>query len=120
MANTLGTVTVAQRGRQQYQALWSDYWQVSVPVSGQDAVADDVSVSLTCTVPGVALGDVVLAIGINKNLADENASVSVDAWVSAANTLSIKWTNVDETTDAYDADTLTDGVFKILIGRPAW
>ena len=119
MANTLGTVAI-NRSRQQFQGLWSDFWQVSVPVSDQDAVADDVSVSLTCTVPGVALGDVVIACGINKNLADANASISVDAWVSAADTLSIKWTNVDEVADAYDADTLNGGVFKILIGRPTW
>lgn len=119
MANTLGTPTIVQ-SRSQFQGLWTDFWRVSVTMTDQDAVADDVSVTVTCTVPGIALGDVVLCCGINKNLADANASVSVDAWVSAANTLSIKLTNIDEVADAYDADTLTDGVFKVLIGRPAW
>ena len=119
MANTLGTPTIVQ-ARTQFQGAFSDMWLVKVQVTDQDAIADDVSVTVTCTVPGIALGDIVVACGIDKNLADANASISVDAWVSAANTLSIKWTNVDETTDAYDADTLNNGYFKILIVRPTW
>ncbi len=119
MANTLGTV-VTVRGRDQFQGLWSDFWKVTIPVTDQDAVADDVSVTVTCTVPGVVLGDMVIGIVASKALQDANASISISAWVSAADTLSIKYTNVDETTDAYDADTLTDGTFKVLIGRPNW
>ncbi len=119
MANTLGTPVIT-RGRQQFQGLWSQFWALTIPVTDQDAIADDVSVTVTCAVPGLALGDMVIAICANKALQDANASVSLDCWVSAANVLSIKLTNVDETTDAYDADTLTDGAFKVLIGRPGW
>lgn len=119
MANTLGTPVIT-RGTQQFQGLWTHFWQVVIPITDQDAVADDVSVTLTCTVPGVALGDMVIGIVATKALQDADASISVSSWVSAADTLSIKYTNVDETTSAYDADTLTDGYFKVLIGRPNW
>lgn len=121
MANTLGTPTVTRFGSaRQFQALWSDIWTVSVLVSDQDAVADDVSVDITCTVPGVALGDIVLFCGATKSVTDANAGITLHAAVTAANTVTVRWVNIDATTDAYDADTLTDGYIKMVIGRPTW
>lgn len=119
MANTLGT-PVVKRGNNQFQGLFTDMWVVTIPVSDQDAIADDVSVTLTATVGGVALGDLVLFAGFNKAQSDANASVALDCFVSAANTLTVKLTNIDDATDAYDADTLTGGNLKVVIGRPAW
>lgn len=119
MANTLGT-PVVKRGNNQFQGLFTDMWVVTIPVSDQDAIADDVSVTLTATVGGVALGDLVLFAGFDKAQSDANASVALDCFVSAANTLTVKLTNVDDATDAYDADTLTGGNLKVVIGRPAW
>ncbi len=119
MANTLGT-PIVKRGNNQFQGLFTDMWVVTIPVSDQDAIADDVSVTLTATVGGVALGDLVLFAGFNKAQSDANASVALDCFVSAANTLTVKLTNVDDATDAYDADTLTGGNLKVVIGRPAW
>lgn len=119
MANTLGTPTVT-RQRAQFQSLFKEMWLVSIPVSDQDAVADDVSVDLTCTIPGVALGDLVLFIGSNKSQSDANAGITIHGWVSAADTLTVRWLNVDATTDAYDADTLTGGYIYAVVGRPNW
>lgn len=119
MANTLGT-PVVKRGNNQFQGLFTDMWVVTLPVSDQDAVADDVSVDLTATVPGVVLGDLVLFIGADKAQSDANAGITLDAWVSAANTVTVRLTNIDATTDAYDADTLTGGNIKLVLGRPAW
>lgn len=119
MANTLGT-PVVKRGNNQFQGLFTDMWVVTIPVTDQDAIADDVSVTLTATVGGVALGDLVLFAGFDKAQSDANASVALDCFVSAANTLTVKLTNVDDATDAYDADTLTGGNLKVVIGRPAW
>lgn len=119
MANTFA-VTRTDRGSKQFQGAFTDQWLVTGSVTDQDAIADDVSVELSLTVPGVALGDMVIGISFSKSQADANASIVADAFVSAANTVILKLTNVDATADAYDADVLTGGTFKILVGRPSW
>lgn len=119
MANTMAVSRVEQ-GTKQFQGIFKELWAVTGTVTDQDAIADDVSVQITLTVPGVALGDMVLGISFGKSQADANASIGADAFVSAADTVILRLVNVDETTDAYDADVLNDGGFKMLIGRPAW
>lgn len=119
MADTY-SVTRTEQGVSQFQGNFSEMWRVTGTVTDQDAIADDVSVRVTLTVPGVALGDMVLGIAFNKALLDANSQLTVTGFVSAANTVILVLVNVDETSDAYDADVLTGGTFKILIGRPAW
>ena len=119
MANTMA-VSRTEQGTKQFQGMFSEMWGVTGTVTDQDAIADDVSVQISLTVPGVALGDMVLGISFGKSQADANAQLVVTAFVSAANTVLMILTNIDETSDAYDADTLNDGGFKMLIGRPAW
>lgn len=119
MANTMAVSRVAQ-GTAQFQGLFSEMWAVTGTVTDQDAIADDVSVAITLTVPGVALGDMVLGISFGKSQADANSQLIVSGFVSAANTVIMVLTNIDETSDAYDADTLNGGGFKMLIGRPIW
>ena len=119
MANTMAVSRVEQ-GSKQFQGAFREMWLVTGTVTDQDAIADDVTVAITLTVPGVALGDMVLGISFGKSQADANAQLIVSGFVSAANTVIMTLTNIDETTDAYDADTLNGGGFKMLIGRPAW
>lgn len=119
MANTF-SVTRTEQGSKQFQGAFTDMWAVTGTVTDQDAIADDVSVTLSLTVPNVALGDMVIGVAFSKSQADANASVVADAFVSAANTVTLKLTNIDDASDAYDADTLTGGSFKMLIGRPSW
>ena len=119
MANTMA-VSVTAQAKEQFQGLFNEMWAVTGTVTDQDAIADDVSVDLTLTVPGVALGDMVLGFCFGKSQADANASIVAHAFVSAANTVVLKLVNVDDGTDAYDADTLNNGGFKMLIGRPNW
>lgn len=119
MANTF-SVTTSVQANEQFQGLFNEMWAVTGTVTDQDAIADDVSVDLSLTVPGVALGDMVLGLCFSKSQADANASISAHAFVSAANTVIMKLVNVDDAADAYDADTLTGGSFKMLIGRPNW
>ena len=119
MANTL-TVTSAGRGSKQFQGAFKEMFLAYGSVSDQDAIADDVSVDISLTVPGVQLGDMVLGISFTKSQADANASVFATGFVSAANTVILKLTNIDATTDAYDADTLNTATWRILIGRPNW
>lgn len=119
MANTLA-VSKTEQGVKQFQGMFSEMWGVTGTVTDQDAIADDVSIVITLTVPGVALGDMVVGFSFGKSQADANAHVIAHAFVSAANEVKLIIANVDETTDAYDADTLNDGGFKMLVGRPAW
>lgn len=119
MANTF-TVTTSAQAKEQWQGLFNEMWAVTGSVGDQDAIADDVSVDLTLTVPGVALGDMVVGVAFSKSLADANSSLIASAFVSDANTVVLKLTNIDDAADAYDADTLTGGTFKLLIGRPNW
>jgi len=119
MANTMAVSKYA-RGTQQFQGAFKEMWLVTGTVTDQDAIADDVSVVITLTVPGVALGDMVLGFSFGKSQADANASIIVSPFVSAANTVILTIANIDETTDAYDADVLNDGGFKMIIGRPSW
>lgn len=119
MANTM-SVSKVDRGTKQFQGAFSDMWQVTGTVTDQDAIADDVSVDISLTVPGVALGDMVLCIAFGKSQADANAAFSVSAFVSAADTVIMRLINIDDSSDAYDADTLNGGGFKMLIGRPSW
>lgn len=119
MANTM-SITKTERGNKQFQGAFSEMWAATGTVTDQDAINDDVSVEVDLTVAGVALGDMVLGVSFSIALADANASVSVFPYVAAANTVTLKFTNIDATTDAFDADTLNTATIKLLIGRPAW
>lgn len=119
MANTF-SVTSAGQNRQQLGGAFSEMFLAYGTITDQDAIADDVSVNLDLTIPGVQLGDMVLGISVNKDTGDANANVQLSANVTAANTVTLTITNVDETTDAYDADTMNGGTWRIFIGRPNW
>lgn len=119
MANTMA-VSRVERGSKQFQGAFSDMWLITGTVTDQDAIADDVSVRITLTVPGVALGDMVIGVSFGAALLDGNSQLIVTSFVSAANTVILVLANVDETADAYDADVLNGGGFKILVGRPSW
>ena len=119
MANTMAVSRVEQ-GSKQFQGAFSELWLCTGTVTDQDAIAYDVTVAISLTVPGVALGDMVLGISFGKSQADANSNLIVAGFVSAANTVIMTLTNVDDAADAYDADVLNGGGFKIVIGRPAW
>ena len=119
MANTF-VVTTSGQGRQQFGGAFNQMFLAKGTITDQDAIADDVSVNIDLTVPGVALGDIVLGVSVNKDTGDANANVFLSANVTAANTVTLTITNVDETTDAYDADVMNGGVWRMLIGRPSW
>lgn len=118
MANTF-SVTKTERGTHQFQGAFKEMFLVTGSCTDSDAIADDVSVAVSLTVPGVELGDMFLGCTFNVSQADANASVTTSAFVSAANTVELKITNIDATADALDADELI-GTFKLIFGRPAW
>lgn len=100
-------VTVHQ-GTQQFQGLFSNFWRVKATIDFGSA-SDGNSVSDTITVPGVALGDVVMGVslGVSQGLGN------VDAYVSAANTVTVMVSNLE--TAALD---LASTTVKVIVGRP--
>ena len=66
---------------------------------------------------GVALGDMVLGVSCTVDLNDGTNEALMNAYVSAANTVTVQ-VMADEA--EFAADALNTGVVKILVGRPAW
>lgn len=118
MANTF-TVDTVKQGNHQYLGM-NDMILVKGTVSDIDAIADDVSVEIDLTIPNLALKDMVIGVSFDLSLADANASIDVAAYVAAADTLTLKLTNIDATTDSWDADTLNGAEYRIVIGKPGW
>lgn len=118
MANTF-SVDLVERGSKQRLGA-EDMIFVRGTISDQDAVADDVSAEVTLTVPGAALGDHVMSVALSVSQADANASIHIFGYVSAADTVILKMTNIDATTDAFDADTLNGSEYTMIILKPSW
>jgi hypothetical protein len=95
---------------QQLQGAFSEMWEVVATIDA-DNLADGAGDNDTVTVPNVALGDMVLGISLGVNL----SGVIVTAYVSAANTVIVRFQN--ESGGAVD---LASTTIRILIGRPAW
>jgi hypothetical protein len=117
MANTI-TVTLVERGNKQFQGAFSEMWAVTASIADQDAVAINDTLSVSLTVPGVALGDMVIGQSLTVDAFDAGGDGAViRAEVGSANTVNfIVHADVAE----FAADALNGGVVKILIGRPAW
>lgn len=114
MAFTTATVSKVERGTKQFRGVFSDLWTASLTVD-PSSIAAGAEDTATFTIPGVALGDVVIGVGPGVSLTS-SGEASVDAWVSAANTLTIRITNL-HATNAVD---LASSTWKVVIGRPAF
>lgn len=104
------TVAVAQGGPVQLPLLFSQIWTVTATVDPA-SVATQVTGTDTITVPGVALGDVVLYFSHTVS----QGNMSITAYVSAANTVTILYAN--NTAGSID---LATGTAKLVVGRPAF
>ncbi len=116
MANTL-TVTSSVQNREQFQGLFNEMWAVVITVADQDAVALTDTAVITCTIPGVAVGDMVLGWGCSVDMSDGTDNATIMFQVTAANTLSL---TIHADAGELAADALTNGVFRVLIARPNW
>ena len=117
MANTI-TVNRVERGNKQFQGAFSDMWAVTATISDQDAVAINDTLSVNLTVPGVALGDMVIGTSLTVDTFDgEGDGAVIRCEVGSANTLLFIVT-ADKA--EFAADALNNGVIKCLVGRPAW
>jgi hypothetical protein len=102
------TAVVSRRGNDQFRGLFTDTWDVSCTLDsasvGTTATATD-----TVTVPGVALGDMVIGMSIGVS----EAGLMRRAYVSAANTVTI--VTVNPTGSSVD---LASTTLQLVIGRP--
>lgn len=112
MAFTTATVASVERGRKQFQGAFNDLWSVTLTVN-PDSIAAAAESTGTFTIPGVALGDMVLGIGAGVDL---TADCALQGYVSAANTLVLRISNLN----ASSALDLASSTWKVLIGRPSW
>jgi len=86
MANA--TSVTVRAGNDQFRGLYTNTWLVRATLDADD-LADGAGDTDTVAVPGVALGDMVLS----ASLAVDVAGLIVTAYVSAANTVSIRFQN---------------------------
>jgi hypothetical protein len=100
------------RGRSQFQGLFSEMWAVSETVDfGNAATGSGTFASADVTVPGVALGDIVMGISAGVDTVD----TVIGGAVTAANTVTL--TVLNNTTGAVD---LTSTTLKFIVVRPAF
>lgn len=105
-------VTVEQ-GNKQYQGMFSEMWLVTDSACnfGNAAVGSGTFASLDITVPGVALGDMVLGISLGVDTVD----AVIGGAVTAANTVTL--TLLNNSAGAID---LASTTCKFAVGRPLW
>lgn len=86
MANA--TSVTVRAGNDQFRGLYTNTFLVTATLNA-DSLVDGAGDTDTVTVPGVALGDMVLSV----SLAVDVVGLIVTAYVSAANTVSIRFQN---------------------------
>ena len=97
----------SRRGNDQFRGIFSDTWAITCTLDTAE-IADQATGTDTVTVPGVALGDMV--IGLSAGVSE--GGLVRRAYVSAANTVTIASTN---TTGG--AVNLASTTVKLVIGR---
>ena len=118
MANTLTLNNSEIVGKQQFQGLFSTMFKVNATITDTDAVAIGDTLAMTITVPGVALGDIVVCWSIDVDRLDGGGDGAViTVAVSAANTVAMY---IHADVAEFAADALNAAVCKILIGRAEW
>jgi hypothetical protein len=109
MADATG-ITVVQDGGQQFQGVYARTWTVRATIN-VDSLAAAASDTDNVTVPGVALGDMVS----NISLGVSQAGVICTGYISAANTVTLVFTN----TTAAPVD-LAATTVRLVVVRPSF
>jgi hypothetical protein len=103
-------VLIAQDGNQQFQGVFNRVKTVTATLDSA-SVANGANTTDTVAVPGVVLGDMVLALSTGVSL----AGVARTAYVSAANVVTISTANT--TGGAVD---LASTTIKLVVASPAF
>ena len=104
---TATSVTVRQ-SNDQFRGIFNETWVVKATLNA-GSLNDGAGETDDITVPGVALGDMVLGASLGVDL----VGLTVTGYVSAANTVKFRIQN--ESTATVD---LASSTLKIVIGRP--
>lgn len=105
--------TVIERGSKQFQGAFSELWLVRETALnfGNAATGSGTFASLDITVPGVALGDIVMGVSVGVDTVD----AVIGGAVTAANTVTL--TLLNNSAGAIDLASTTG---RFLVGRPVW
>ena len=101
------TAVVSRRGNDQFRGLFTDTWDVTCTLDSA-SVATTATATDTVTVPGVALGDMVIGASLGVDL----VGLTVTGYVSAANTVKFRIQNESGST----AD-LASATLRIVVAR---
>ncbi len=82
------SAVVSRRGTDQFRGLFSDTWAVTCTMNA-GSLADGAGETDDITVPGVALGDMVIGASLGVDL----VGLTVTGYVSAANTVKFRIQN---------------------------
>jgi hypothetical protein len=100
------------QGRSQFQGLFSEMWAVSESVDfGNAATGSGTFASVDVTVPGVALGDIVMGVSIAVDTVD----AVIAGAVTAANTVTLTLLN-----NTAGAVNLAPAIVDFIVVRPAF
>jgi hypothetical protein len=101
------TSVVVKEGREQFGGVFSKVWAAKGTINFAEVADGDEAVD-TIAVPGVALGDVVIAVSASIDVED----LGLTAAVTAANEVTVQiWNNTG------GAINLGSAVFKVVVGR---
>ena len=95
------SAVVTRRGNDSFRGLFSDTWSVVCTLNAGSLV-DGAGETDDVTVPGVALGDIVMNISMGVDV----SGISITPYVSAADTVSIRFQNETVTTINLDSTTV--------------
>ena len=101
------TAVVTRRGNDQFRGLFSDTWAVTCTLDAGSLV-DGAGETDDVTVPGVALGDMVIGASLGVDL----VGLTVTGYISAANTVKFRIQN--ESTATVN---LASATMKIVVVR---
>ena len=105
------TSVTYQRGAKMFQGAFSEMWLVKATLDA-GSIADGAGETETIAVPGVALGDMVLAISLGLDLVD----MTVTGYVQAADAVEVR---IQNESGAGPVD-LASTTIKLIVVRPAW
>ncbi len=100
---------VSRRGNDQFRGLFSDTWSVRATLDAGSLV-DGAGETDDITIPGVALGDMVLSASLGVDL----VGLTVTGYVSAANTVKFRIQNESGSTADLASSTLRIVVVRMV------
>lgn len=102
-----------ERGSKQFQGAFTDLWTVKVTALdfGDAATGSGTFASLDVTVPGVALGDIVMGIAVGVDTVD----AVIGGAVTAAGVVTLTLLN-----NSAGAINLASTTGRFIVGRPSW